>query len=191
MKNDTRVVSATAPGKIILSGEHAAVYGHPAVVFAVNLKSTATVSLAIKKVAKSNDEIPAVFIEKILSIFEDTFHVSTQNIALSLQTELPIQSGMGSSASLAAAAFKALALWFETTLSKEQLFTMVQETEKIFHGTPSGIDASAIVFGGLMSFQKLEGTYKREQIEIKNGIFPTFFLINSGKPVETTKEMVD
>ena len=65
------------------------------------------------------------------------------------------------------------------------------QVEKIAHGNPSGADNCTVVFGGLVWFRKETDFLKSIwSLPIKSYKFPDFTIIDTGKPVESTKEMV-
>ncbi|NJL92240.1 MAG: mevalonate kinase [Anaerolineae bacterium] len=63
-----------------------------------------------------------------------------------LESEIPMGSGLGSGAAVSTAIARALALFLDRPLTVEALNTLVYETEKVHHGTPSGIDNTVIVY---------------------------------------------
>ena len=153
MANRLRV---SAPGKIILSGEHAVVYGHPALVVAVDRRLTVTLS------GKKTE----------------------------IESDIPIGCGMGSSAALAVAKSGLFLKRKSITWDLEEINKKAYELEKMQHGNPSGVDNTVSTYGGFLWYRKeAEGlkTFSSVPVKIK---LPKFFLINTGKPVETTKEMV-
>lgn len=146
MKN----IKISAPAKLILSGEHAVVYGYPALATAINLRLT----------ANSLGEI-------------------TSNI--------PIGAGMGSSAAFAVAT-SALKL---KNFNLEKINEMAYMIEKSIHGKPSGVDNTVVTYGGFLWYRKENENFKIfKQIEAKTKL-PGIFLLNTGKPAESTKEMVE
>ena len=179
-----------APGKVILSGEHSVVYGHPAVVMATTIGSHVTAKSVVDQELTQDVGVPLDFSHRLRCIFSEKLEVSTQHLHLHFSTELPLQSGMGSSASLAAAGYRALAQATHTSLNDDQLFELVQESERAVHGNPSGVDAAAVVYQGVFVFCKEDGKIQRRQLLCPNASLLKFFLIQSGKPTETTKEMV-
>ena len=170
------MITVSAPGKIHLLGEHTVVYGKPALLSAINLRVTVTVG-------KSDQNYPLLrkTVEKII---KKKFKVS-KIPDYSIQSDLPVGSGLGFSAAGSAAIIAALLSYFKIKWDKALINELTFEAEKVFHGTPSGGDNTTVVNGGLIMFQK--------------GRIPVFFnskiknlcLINSGKPVETTKQMVE
>lgn len=153
------VYKAQAPGKLIICGEHAVVYGQPALAAAVNLYTTAVLTPA------------------------------KTGFKLDVKTDIPVGSGMGSSASVSAASAMALLKLLQAKPSKELLNQIVYELEKGVHGTPSGIDNTTVVYGGFIKFQKADRVFNFNKLNLKKAL-PEFILINSGRPKETTKEMV-
>lgn len=142
----------SAPGKLIISGEHAVVYGYPALVTAVDKRLT--VSCAEKKI-------------KITS-------------------NIPIGAGMGSSAAFAVA--KSAIKVGKPNL--EKINGLAYEMEKVQHGNPSGVDNTISTYGGFLWYRKEAEnlkTFKQITPKIK---FSNIFLIYTGKPKESTKEMV-
>jgi mevalonate kinase len=179
-----------APGKVILSGEHSVVYGHPAVVMATTIGSTVLAKEVGNGEMPQDGGVPVEFSQRLKKIFSEKVGVSNQHLQLRFSTELPLQSGMGSSASFAAAAFRALSQAMNTSVTDDQLFELVQESERAVHGNPSGVDAAAVVYQGAFVFRKEDGKIQRRQLSSPESSFLKFFLVQSGKPTETTKEMV-
>lgn len=104
-----------------------------------------------------------------------------------IESQMPIGSGMGSSAAVSAAVIRAVREGMsKPIISKEELYDLVMECEKVAHGNPSGIDAATVVYGGVIAFTKGKPI---ERLQIYNPI--KAILINTGRPVESTKEMVE
>ncbi len=72
----------------------------------------------------------------------------------SIRSEVPPNSGLGSSAALSLAFAKSLAANFSIKLGKKRLLETSNSIEKIFHGRPSGADAAACRIGGFVWFKK-------------------------------------
>lgn len=150
------MITFSAPGKIILSGEHAVVYGYPAIAIAVNKR------LSLKTILNKN------------------------NLSWQINSEIPARCGLGSSAALSAVSAAALVYLKTKKLNKEIINDMAFSLEKIHHGKPSGLDNTVSVYGGLIFYEKFK---KFKSLKVKK--LPEFLLINSGKPKETTKEMIN
>ena len=158
---------ASAPGKVILFGEHAVVYGRPAIAVPVtDLRATATVvaepagsGLTIisselrTRVAlrtASRDEPLAAAARLMLT------HLGAPepDATLTIQSEIPIASGLGSGAAVAAAAMRGLAAFVQQAVGPADLSRLVFEVERIHHGTPSGIDNSVVVYEAPVFFRR-------------------------------------
>ncbi len=145
-------LKVSAPGKVILSGEHSVVYGYPALVTAVNKR------LTIEGIGKSTK----------------------------ISSDIPIGAGMGSSAAFAVAS-SAVKLG---KLDLERINELAYKMEKKHHGNPSGVDNTICTYGGFLWYRK-----ESESFKIFNSVkpkvkFPKIYLFNTGKPSESTKEMV-
>ncbi len=177
------VARGYSSGKIIISGEHSAVYGYPAVVSLISLGVTAEV------VTHSHTPTPRRFKQQILSIFAQRFTVDVSKLSLSFTGDLPIGARLGSSAASAHAAFQALATHFSKKISQPEMIELVQASEVYAHGTPSGIDTVTVVVGGVLEFERRAAGLWHQELPVKKE--PTqFLLVNSGKSQENTKEMV-
>jgi len=148
-----RVGRGEGHGKVLLCGEHAVVYGHPALALAVD-RST-TVELSARPGATTVDSPIAddrvdQAIRRVLG--EEGFGVS-------IATTLPVGRGMGSSAALAVAiAHAASDLDGTGGLSPDEVYDRAMPLEREFHGNPSGVDVAVSCEGGCLWFQRVTGT---------------------------------
>lgn len=176
------MISANSFARVVLSGEHSVVYGYPAVVSGIDLAvSTSVVSEQLRQ----ND-----YVEDLKRYFTHRYQFETAHLNISVDSQIPVGSGLSSSTAVASAVFQVLAEHFEQSLSKDDLFNLLVEFESQFYPV-SGMDQAAVTYGGLIKFQKkLSGGYSYETIETNIFTGRKFFLIDSGKPNETTSEMV-
>src|SRR5579859_7607168 len=132
-------ISATSPGKVIISGEHSAVYDQPALASAINL----FVKVELLPNSKKWEIEPQYvdFFKNILQVFGEKFRKNTKIFTVKIDGDLPIGSGLGSSAAFAHATFKALAEFFEIKISPAEMIALIQKSERYAHGHPSGLDA--------------------------------------------------
>jgi mevalonate kinase len=164
---------AYAPGKVILFGEHAVVYGQPAIAVPVTqVQARATVetdpegqgitiiaedlerSYSLEQ-APPDDALPAIVVSTLERIGVGT----KQNLTITVSSTIPIARGLGSGAAVSTAIARALGKHFGNQMSPQAISNLVYETEKIHHGTPSGIDNTVIAFEKPVYFiknQKME-----------------------------------
>lgn len=190
MKN----ISYSAPGKVILSGEHAVVYGKPALVCSINKRLTVTISQAKKDQKKRQEEF--VIIENAVSTFlsKQSFLYTPKPYSFSISSDIPIGRGLGSSAAFSVAGSAALLEWYtEKRWSEEQINNCAYLAEKQFHARPSGVDNTTSVYGGLVYYRKefeFLKTISSLSMQIPQSFCSQLYLIDSGKPTESTAEMV-
>jgi mevalonate kinase len=156
------MTSATAPGKIILCGEHAVVYGRPALAIPV-LQVNAKAALSKLPNEENNrilihapdiqfthwmEEIdPDHPLRKVIQRTLEMIRVHTFPAQrLEIRSTIPIASGMGSSAAISIAIIRAISRHFNSPLPPEKQSQIAFEIEKRYHGTPSGIDNTTIAF---------------------------------------------
>jgi len=153
------MVRASAPGKVILLGEHAVVYGRPALAAPVSqLRATATVEATPPG---SGLTLVALDLERRVTLEQASLeeplgaialltlaHLDLPSIdaVLTVQSNLPIAGGLGSGAAVSAAIVRAIAAFVGANLSPAEVSQLVFEVEKLHHGTPSGIDNTVIAY---------------------------------------------
>jgi mevalonate kinase len=161
---------ATAPGKIILFGEHAVVYGRPAIAVPVlQVRAKAVINFDPRSapgrvILRAPDiglettlaDLPenhplAVVIWKAASAMKLS-HIPACTIQVT--SNIPIAGGMGSGAAVSVAILRAFSASLGYPLSDEQVSKLAYEVEVIHHGTPSGIDNSVITYAKPVYFVK-------------------------------------
>ncbi len=153
-------VRSSAPGKVILFGEHAVVYGRPAIAAPVTqVKATAVVRPALagsgltlvagdlkKQIAlatASEDEPLAAAARLTLAHLK----ADEPDATIAIHSTIPVASGLGSGAAVSTALVRALAGFLGRKLPPTEVSRLVFEIEKIHHGTPSGIDNTVVAYG--------------------------------------------
>jgi len=183
----------SAPAKAILSGEHAVVYGKPALATAINLRLKFIVtklarsykdSKSMKEINFISDEVKKYLIIQKIKYVDKPFNYK-------IESEIPLGRGLGSSAALSVASVASfLEFYTGKQFDKKIINDIAFEIEKHFHSNPSGVDNYASCFGGLILYQK-KVSLKKLNDKISKNIEKNLLLIDSGKPEETTGEIVE
>lgn len=144
-----RVARARAPGKLILAGEHAVVYGHPALALAVDRGTTVTLTrrpgpTALGDSAVQDDRV----LPGLLTV------LPAEGLRIDIDSDLPVGRGMGSSAALAVAVVRAHAALEGETLDFDTTHARAFGPERHFHGDPSGVDHAVSALGGGVRYVK-------------------------------------
>lgn len=174
-----------AHGKVILLGEHAVVYGVPALVAGL---SQGAISEAepeeADRISFNGQPVPEEHeLYRGLQLLREYFEVSP--VRLDLRLQVPVGSGLGGSASLGLATARALADLSEQSWTAAQLLSAVHQWEKLFHGNPSGIDAAAAQANRVLCYIRGE---EPQQLQLQR---PLQVGIAVAGPPAPTKQMVD
>jgi mevalonate kinase len=155
------VIKASAPGKIILFGEHAVVYGRPAIAAPISqLRATATITHSssnncylVAPDLNRHDRLQDLPDDDALAlaarlVLDAAGLTQPPDITIRVHSQIPIASGMGSGAAIAAAIIRALAQHLNRPdlQTNEMVSALTYEVEKIHHGTPSGIDNTVVAY---------------------------------------------
>ena len=149
---------AFACGKLILSGEHAVVYGQPAI--AIPVSRGVRVFLEKFDGPTHMPEADETLQRALLSI------LPPEGLKVQMSSNLPLGRGMGSSAALAVACLRALAQMSHEELSFEAAFARAFAMERVFHGNPSGVDHAVSASGQAILYQKGHDKPIIEQLSI-------------------------
>ena len=161
------MVSASAPGKIILFGEHAVVYGRPALAVPVTqVQATVTVTAGARRrvrieapdigLASDLERLPAdhPLAAAVRAVLSALGVASPPACTLSIRSTIPVASGLGSGAAVTVATLRALSAFLGRPLPDERVNALAYEIEKLHHGTPSGIDNTVVTFAHPVYFVK-------------------------------------
>jgi mevalonate kinase len=169
-------VVASAPAKVILFGEHFVVYGEPAIVLAIDKRAYAKVENrsdkrlyvnsanlnlsgyfenGMFKVEQGNTKEARMKFEPVKLAVEKVLEMYGENVGMNIEisSKVPVAAGLGSSAAVVASVTAAVGALLNVKMSKEDVFRIAYDAEKIVHGTPSGIDPAISTFGGTLLFQ--------------------------------------
>jgi len=160
-------VKASAPGKIILFGEHAVVYGRPALAVPVT-QVHADVDVSNSSRAGIWIDAPDVNLHAelntlpsdhpIASVIHNFLFIlrvsSFPNLEIKINSTIPVASGLGSGAAVTVALTRALSSHLHYSMTDEEVNAFTYEIEKLHHGTPSGIDNTVITYAKPVYFVK-------------------------------------
>lgn len=184
--------SYLAHGKVILIGEHSVVYGYDALAMPINsLHIKATVEPAPEMwmdteryqgpffMAPSEYNGLKYVVKKLLNLA-----ASTAQLKISYTGQIPIERGLGSSATVALATTRAMDDYFKLNLSEEQIIAITNHAEMINHGKASGLDAATVNSNYLVFFNQQDGPRV-----LKAKLGATLLIMDTGE-LGSTKEAV-
>jgi len=187
---------ASAPGKVILFGEHFVVYGIKSILCSINKRVTVIVEKTDERKISINSKIGKLVLEPNKTISEinsplKPFYylankaIKNQNEGLKIQieSEIPLGAGLGSSSACCVAGAAAIFKLFGE-ISKEEILELAIEAEKTIYENTSGADCTVSTYGGLMEYDKKNGFRKIDDE-------PNFQLVIANSNIEhSTKSMV-
>lgn len=152
-------------GKVVLLGEHAVVYGSHAIAAPIPLAIQARVddaqtegvhlvipSWGVEGHLRKNDTHNSLHAS--LTVILNRLGLRDRNMSIAVQPHIPRAMGLGGSAALAVAVIRALSSHYGLNLGDEDVNGLAFESEKVAHGTPSGIDNALATFGRFTLFKK-------------------------------------
>lgn len=186
------MIRFSSPAKIHLLGEHSVSYGKPALLTGINLRLT--LNLKPSKKRERNIKEIASAQTAIENTIKKRFNI--KNIppySVEINSNFPIGSGLGSSSAISATLTAALLKHLKIKADKETIYEIAMNGENVFHGKSSGGDLAASTYGGLLWFRRETEVIKviKPLTFSKNLQAKQFFLINTGRPQESTRQMVE
>ena len=187
----------SAPGKLILCGEHSVVYGRPAIAIPVSGMrvhvriapapagaglSFESKSMRLRLALRATDRSDPL--GRAARLVLEYLGAQEPDAHMTITSDLPVAGGMGSGAAVAAATLRALGAYLGTELTNETVSAMTYEVERIHHGTPSGIDNTVIAWEMPVYFVKGQAA---ERFTIGT---PLDILIASSGIASSTREAV-
>jgi mevalonate kinase len=244
------IFTATAPAKLIVTGEHSIVYGAPAISIAIDQRITTTVgwnensnkqncynnpfinfnlsnleyfkphtleklmllkrrlqnnylqflkgNCSIKEVIKKPFELLQFLVTSVI----ERLHLQiSRNLYIQVHSDIPIGSGLGSSAACIISCLYSLTKLFKVNWDPKKLFNIANDIENLQHGNSSGIDLYTIMFGGCNYFpenyrESFNNNHANnycdtfDKVENINLTGFDFKIVNTGKPAASTGECV-
>ncbi len=185
---------ASACSKIILLGEHAVVHGAPAIAVPLSTVRAYVEAAPADAFTITADTDPSwrlvladehPFIQLVQRIAEQT-QTTLPAVHMHIQSQVPIASGLGSGAAIATALARALLAYMGQSLPLEKLNALVYESETYYHGTPSGIDNTVIVYEKPVFFRR------SQPIQMLDVFEPfTLVIANTGIVAPTREAVAD
>ena len=168
----------SAAGKVILLGEHGVVYGR----HALALPIPGAVGVTLTEAPLLEHSLPREFVDRLLA----ELGVSQTNWRIDIDSRLPFGKGLGSSAAIAVAIARAFDARLELGLDDERINAIAFESEKLAHGTPSGVDNTLATYAQPMLFRNDGGLH----IELLRPAVVPPVVVAWGEEAGSTKEMV-
>ncbi len=173
---------SAAYGKAILLGEHAVVYGRPALAVPVPIAVEARIvdseqstlivpRWGVEQRIPPTSEHPQGVVGLIATVLEE-LDLHNKPITMEIFPKVPRAMGLGGSAAMAVAVVRALSEHFDLNLSDEKINAFAYECEKSAHISPSGVDNTIATYGKPMVFRP--GTDSSE---------PSYQFVKPGQPL--------
>lgn len=184
MRLRRRSSEASAPGKVILFGEHFVVYNCPAILAAIDRRVHAKVRVSSEKEiiistgqklvgsARSENTIKTQdsteskqLLEPLVECAKAVLLERGYNIGLNIELNsyFPVGVGLGSSAACCVAITAAVDSLFHQP-TRKWICTKATESERRIHHDSSGADCNICTYGGIMYFTKRNG-FKRIRVK--------------------------
>ena len=187
---------ASAPGKVILFGEHFVVYGVKAILCSINKRVTVTAEKTSERKISINSKIgklelePDKPISEINSPLKPFYYLANKSIEnkdsgirIQIDSEIPLGAGLGSSSACCVAGAAAIFKLFGN-ISREEVLKLAIEAERTIFENTSGADCTVCTYGGIMEYDKNKG-FKKIQYK------PNFQLVIINSNIEhSTQSMV-
>ena len=186
---------ASAPGKVILFGEHFVVYGVKAILCAVNKRVTVTAEKIKEEKISIKSDIGDLELElnkpisEINSPLKPFYYLANKiirnqstGIEIKIESDIPLGAGLGSSSACCVAGAAAISKLFSEKTKKEILELAIEAEKTIFKNT-SGADCTVCTYGGIIEYEK-----EKDFIKIKSE--PNFHLIIANSNIKHSTESI-
>ena len=186
---------ASAPGKIILFGEHFVVHGTPAILAAIDKRVTVTSTFTENKTLKINSQLGTLEVpissshEKAKSEFKPFIylankminsHQDVNGLEITIDSDIHIGVGLGSSSACCIAATASIFGLFKE-ISSEEILKMSIEAEKTIFPDTSGADCTVCAYGGIIEYDKINGSKKNTDASNLNLLIANSMIPHSTK----------
>ncbi len=165
-------VTTSAPGKLMLFGDHAVVYGYPCIVTAIDERINVTVTkvdvatftvqapdVGVDNYTRTFAELKAgdtpkgvAFLQALFYLFLEGFPQS-EGVSVTTQSEFSSNFGFGSSSAVTVAFGKALCELYQVELDNFELFHLCYQAVLAVQGVGSGFDIASAIWGGTIYYK--------------------------------------
>lgn len=164
-------ITVSAPGSLMLLGEHAVLHGHRALVCAINRCITVHLSPLEREEVRIESSLGNYMcplrnlvdhpsLRFVIQAVQQHADQVTSGFELRIDSEFSPEIGFGSSAAVTVATHAAILAWMKGEApEKTLLFDMALETVHAVQGRGSGADLAASVFGGIVGYT-MEPTFE-------------------------------
>jgi len=178
------MIKVSAPGKLMLFGEHAVVYERPCLVAAVNQRlfveaeknsenkilidaPEMKISGFVVSLTDLDQEQPKEvrFVLEAVKNFFDKYKIQS-GLKIKTKSQFSAKYGFGSSSAVTVCTIKALAELFGIKMEKKEVFDLAYQTVLDIQGMGSGFDIGAAIYGGVIYF--LTGGKIIEPLNVKD-----------------------
>ena len=186
---------ASAPGKVILFGEHFVVYGVKAILCAINKRVTVTAEKIKEEKISIKSDIGDLELElnkpisEINSPLKPFYYLANKiirnqstGIEIKIESDIPLGAGLGSSSACCVAGAAAISKLFSEK-TKEEILELAIEAERTIFKNTSGADCTVCTYGGIIEYEKEKGF-----IKIKSE--PNFHLIIANSNIKHSTESI-
>ncbi len=205
--SESKILTARAPAKLILSGEHSVLYGQPALAMAIDRYTTTTTTwsdtskihfnfldlayaksytlYALQRLTKKiredySNKRPFELLQYLVSNLFEILNIKlSRGLNISVGSNIPIGCGMGSSSAAIISTVYALANLLQCNWPSVDYLSFSREVENLQHGKSSGLDLHLVTYGGCVRFEN-GLTYKRTIPQMP------ITIVNTGKPESST-----
>ncbi len=190
---------SSAFGKTIFLGEHAVVYGRPALAVPLPVAVEATIRdsdvpmlivprWGVEQRIPSQEDRPQGLLGMLATLIE-RLDLSERTMCIEIFPNVPRAMGLGGSAAIAVAVIKAFSEHYELQLSLDKINEFAYECERAAHGSPSGVDNTLATYGKPILFRRDQQTKEATFQELKIGT-PIHVLIGMSGKESLTAMMV-
>jgi len=144
-------IKSSAPGKLMLFGEHAVIYDYPCIVTTVESRIYVEVEKAKEFKIDAPQVKDTIFVEEAVKNFCEKYKVDNK-ILIKTYSDFSSEFGFGSSSAVTVATIRALSKLYKVNISKKEIFDLGYKVVLNIQGVGSGFDIASATFGGTLYF---------------------------------------